>query len=155
MKIITKTRMAFLRNTLFVTDKTSCWLWTGYISNNGYGQSHFNGKFSSAHRTSWMIYNGKIPKGLQVNHKCDVRNCVRPDHLFLGTQKDNMQDASRKGRMREQKKTQCPRGHSLSGENLIIKKEGSRACRECKNSLRRKNTKQKELLGNKASINRI
>lgn len=75
-----------------------CWLWTaGKIC--GYGQYTLPGRISSrAHRVSWAISNGEIPAGMLVCHKCDVKNCVRPDHLFLGTDKDNAADCVAKGR---------------------------------------------------------
>lgn len=52
-----------------------------------------------AHRASWELHNGPVPEGLMVLHHCDVRNCVNPEHLFLGTNKDNLEDCARKGRM--------------------------------------------------------
>lgn len=79
-----------------------CWLWTGSIS-KGYGKLGAENWYDSplsAHRVSYEMENGKIPDGLFVCHKCDVRNCVNPDHLFLGTAKDNMQDCLSKGRFR-------------------------------------------------------
>ena len=75
----------------------SCWEWTACKA-GGYGQIYVRGKLVYAHRLSWVWANGKIPKGLFVLHKCDNRVCVNPDHLFLGTNKDNMQDCVRKGR---------------------------------------------------------
>jgi HNH endonuclease len=80
------------------TDKTGeCWRWTGHRSNLGYGV--FNTKTQSkAHRASWELHRGQIPSGMMVLHKCDVRDCVNPDHLFLGTQTDNMRDMAKKGR---------------------------------------------------------
>ena len=78
----------------------ACWLFRG-ISNKGYGSFRDGrGQNVQAHRFSWEIYNGPIPEGLFVLHRCDIRNCVNPGHLFLGTQLDNMKDASEKGRLR-------------------------------------------------------
>lgn len=76
-----------------------CWLFRGALC-DGYGRIFINGKSESTHRVSWIVYKGPIPNGLFVLHKCDVRNCVNPDHLFLGTHKDNMQDMKNKGRGR-------------------------------------------------------
>lgn len=93
-------------------DKTSyCWNWTASSRGNGYGAFKFKGKVIDAHRVSWMIHNGEIPKGLFVCHKCDNRKCVNPDHLFLGTQKDNMQDCKNKGRLVTPKKECFKKGH--------------------------------------------
>lgn len=77
----------------------SCWLWTKTIDKKGYGEVHHT-KRTFAHRVSWMLHFGEIPKGLFVCHHCDVRNCVRPDHLFIGTNYMNVQDRERKGRGR-------------------------------------------------------
>lgn len=77
-----------------------CWIWTAskFTHGIGYGQCSYNGKNIVAHRVSWSISNGEIPKNSLVLHKCDNPICVRPDHLFLGTHKDNMQDMYCKGR---------------------------------------------------------
>ena len=78
-------------------DKTkNCWMWTGALQKDGYGRFGVGDKI--AHRISWEMHNGKIPSGLCVLHKCDVRRCVRPSHLFLGTRKDNSYDMKNKGR---------------------------------------------------------
>lgn len=82
-------------------DKTGdCWVWRGCKTIWGYGKIRLvrPRRTVSAHRFSWQISSGEIPSGLLVLHKCDNRVCVRPDHLFLGTQKDNIQDCIKKGR---------------------------------------------------------
>lgn len=78
----------------------TCWLWTGATSSNGYGNIWDNAGQHTVrvHRLSWEIHFGTIPDGLLVCHHCDVRNCVRPDHLFLGTKSANAIDMLRKGR---------------------------------------------------------
>ena len=75
-----------------------CWLWTGYTSANGYGRSNFQNKKQLTHRISWKVHRGEIPDGMFVCHSCDVRSCVKPGHLFLGTHRDNMEDCKLKGR---------------------------------------------------------
>jgi hypothetical protein len=78
-----------------------CWLWSAHIRpDNGYGSFGMRGRTTSAHRASWIIHFGEIPEGLFVLHRCDNRRCVRPDHLFLGTNKDNSDDKIAKGRAR-------------------------------------------------------
>lgn len=92
--------VAFWRH---VNKTDTCWLWTGARSNRhgqeGYGQFGKYGESQQAHRISWELANGPIPDGLCVLHHCDVRPCVNPAHLFLGTKKDNSLDAVSKGRL--------------------------------------------------------
>lgn len=75
-----------------------CWIWKGCKDRIGYGRFDVKGKHLLAHRFIWEHFGGKIPKGMCILHKCDSRPCVRPYHLFLGTQADNVHDAMDKGR---------------------------------------------------------
>jgi len=76
----------------------ACWLWQGGCFTNGYGQFRVGAQKLRAHRFAWKLFYGAIPKGMLVCHRCDKKGCVRPDHLFLGTQKDNIADMDAKGR---------------------------------------------------------
>ncbi len=75
-----------------------CWLWTGARYPRGYGNFNVHGRGRPAHRVAWELTHGPIPDGRLVCHACDNPGCVRPDHLFLGTQSDNMCDMAAKGR---------------------------------------------------------
>lgn len=99
MKIDRKIEERFFSN-VHTEQRSSggCWIWSGGLFNVGYGQIRVGHKKLGAHRVSWMIHRGEIPTGLLVCHKCDVRSCVNPEHLFLGTYKDNTRDMDRKKR---------------------------------------------------------
>jgi hypothetical protein len=104
-----KTLQERIEKSIYIDPMSGCWLWIAGKHNAGYGDLKRYGKpqeriSSLAHRISWEIYRGPIPKGMNVCHHCDIRSCVNPYHLFLGTDKDNMQDALKKGRLRQGEK---------------------------------------------------
>lgn len=79
----------------------SCWEWLGSKNKNGYGTMKIDSKMYFSHRLSYEIYNNtKIPDGMLVCHKCDNPSCVNPEHLFIGTHKDNFDDMCNKGRQK-------------------------------------------------------
>ena len=85
-----------------------CWGWSGLISNKGYSSINIRGAKTGAHRASWMIHNGHIPDGIFVCHRCNNRSCTNPNHLFLGTHQDNMDDMIKKGRTKILRGEDCP-----------------------------------------------
>jgi len=106
-----KTRKLFW---VYVNKTAGCWLWAAG-SSAGYGVFHVKRKVMRAHRVAYILANGSIPKGLLVCHSCDNPLCVNPDHLWVGTQKDNMKDAREKGRTRKGEN----HGASRLNDNII------------------------------------
>lgn len=83
------------------TDRsTGCWIWTGYITDDGYGVMRHNHATKLAHRIAYELHYKRDPAGKEVCHSCDTPACINPAHLFLGDHKANMQDAARKGRIK-------------------------------------------------------
>ena len=90
-----------------------CWGWVGSTTVFGYGQIHHEGRLQQAHRVAWTLANGPIPDGMWVLHRCDNPPCTNPDHLFLGSRKDNMMDAARKGRIATHAKLTPDQVHAI------------------------------------------
>ena len=119
---------------------TPCREYPGYRNHAGYGIIRRRGKTYRLHRYIWSLVNGPIPDGVVIMHRCDNPPCFRLDHLTDGTQLDNIADRDAKGRQRSTQslKTHCPQGHSYSGDNLCIEKDGTRKCKTCRRSNERR-----------------
>ena len=100
-----------------VDPQTECWIWQGATdSQRRYGVACWDKRKGQSHRVSWELHNGEIPDGMKACHKCDVTLCVNPEHLFIGTQEDNMRDCAAKGRAHKR----GPRGEAHGMSKLAM-----------------------------------
>lgn len=120
-----------------------CWEWTGRLHPEGYGatyapsQDGSSGRTMMAHRRAYELLVGEIPPGFVLDHQCENRRCVNPDHLVPCARVANAQ-RSPKATARTPQKSSCLRGHPLSGDNLGVQaKTGYRYCRECRRAKKR------------------
>ena len=102
----------------YFVSKSGCWLWRANLTEQGYGILSFRGKRRMAHRESFKLHKGSIPRRLQVNHRCDRPACVNPKHLYLGTQKENIADMLRRGRT-NRKGERCHGRRVLTPANVL------------------------------------
>jgi len=110
----------------------SCWEWIAGKNNKGYGTFSVGGNMFLSHRVSYMLYNGNIPKSLQIDHLCRNHSCVNPDHLEAVSGKENCRRGlTGKINNHNKKKTHCKNGHEFNNINTRIRKNGSRFCRVC------------------------
>lgn len=125
-------------------DPNGCWLWTGPTS-EGYGRITIGGSSRAVHRLVYALCIGEIPPGLLIRHACDVRHCVRPDHLDIGTHADNSRDMVERGRSARNSladRTHCPNGHAFNEGNTYWW-NGARQCRTCKDTWQREKRAQR------------
>ena len=104
------------------TDSSGCWIWTGARTSAGYGQIRIQHTAYYAHRLMWIMMRGVIPYGLEILHKCDNPPCVNPDHLFMGTQSDNILDSVSKGRFNRPSGENHPKAKLTSTQVQEIRK---------------------------------
>lgn len=110
----------------------ACWPWAGCKEKDGYGICRINLKRLRAHRVSYELFRGKIPKGLVIDHLCRQRACVNPLHMEPVTSAENTGRSEIAPAVINSKKKYCLRGHPLSGDNLILTKDNKRNCRICR-----------------------
>lgn len=117
-----------------VIDPSGCWLYQG-TKHNGYTVGSYRGKSYNTSRVMWLALKGPIPDGLHVCHTCDVRHCVNPDHLWLGTNRENITDMVKKGRGpcgEKATRTHCKHGHEFAVHGYSTPSHPTwRRCREC------------------------
>ena len=110
----------------------NCWVWIAGKNSYGYGQISVNGKMYSTHRVSYTLFNGKIPDGLELDHLCQNKSCVNPEHLEAVTHHENMKRCDLYTNNHQRIKTHCPKGHEYTkGNTYFRKKTNYRKCRIC------------------------
>jgi hypothetical protein len=122
-----------------------CWQWTGYCDPKGYGRIRVHGRIVVAHRFSYEHFAGVVPDGMQLDHLCLFKSCVRPDHLEVVTGLENM-------RRRYSAITECPYGHPYDEVITYVNPRGHRKCRTCLRKLRRDYEVRKGLRHSETSV---
>ena len=112
---------------------SGCWVWTASKNEHGYGKISYNGNPVRAHILSYQHWNGDIPKGLELDHKCRNRSCVNPDHLEPVTHKENMNRGIVGKNNQYVNATHCKNNHEFTIDNTYHRPTGGRACKICRN----------------------
>jgi hypothetical protein len=131
-----------------------CWLWLASVTGGGYGRFKHSGRMHVAHRVVYEQMVGPIPAGLTLDHLCRNRRCVRPDHLEPVTMRENVLRGNTITAANS-KKTHCVRGHHLSGEALLIRRDGRRRCQICEYASQRRLRQKPEFKQRHAAYERM
>jgi hypothetical protein len=133
MQSLEKAKSRMLAKRIITTN--NCWLWTGALFKNGYGAMGFEGETWRVHRLSMKFFKPEEFKiDMNVNHtkECRSPRCFNPDHLYCGTQAENVTDCIEAGNHFNSSKTHCPVGHEYTELNTYINPKGSRECKLCR-----------------------
>ena len=108
---------------------SGCWLWNGYLNQDGYGRVSINKRLQMVHRATY----GEVPPGTEIDHKCRVRSCCNPDHLEAVPHAENVRRGlvSQANSLRKLDRTHCKNGHAFTDENTAYAKDGGRRCKAC------------------------
>jgi len=119
--------------------ESGCWLWSGATYASGYGAFRRKGKNYLTHRVAYEQAFGPVPDGMLICHRCDVRSCCNPSHLFVGTYTDNNRDMGKKGRAvtPSMSQTHCKNGHELANNRYVEQSGRSHGCLICHTERRR------------------
>lgn len=145
--------MDWFKNQTTRGDPSGCWVWNRSLNKCGYGKVYFRGKVELAHRVLYIMTQGSIPDGLELDHLCRTRACVNPEHLEAVTHKENSRRATLGVFVAnlQRSKTHCPKGHEYTVENtrIYVNKKGwrSRDCKKCDAEHKMKKYRAKKLEG--------
>lgn len=146
---------ALILERMMPVPESGCWIWMLSTDPCGYGRVKRGGKLLLAHRVAYEAWNGRIEEGKELDHLCRVRCCVNPKHLEPVSHRENIRRGDLKTNSHNGSKTHCPRGHELSGANLVVERNWSgglsRRCKTCSYDKNRERAR-KRYLAMKGSV---